>query len=980
MPLFVASLLAFAGANGPKPDIPTPTQILGDFRIAPGLRLELAACEPQVQSPVAMAFDEAGRLWVVEMPDYPNGPPPGQQPEGRIRILTDRDGDGFYEQASTFAEGLLFANGVLPWKGGVIVTAAPHILYLKDSDGDGKADLRDVLFEGFATQNPQLRVSFPLLGPDGWVYVVNGLRGGLVRRAGRNEATPVNLSGMDFRFDPLDPDRHEAISGMGQFGQTFDDWGNRFVCDNNHHLRHIVLEARYLRRNPFLAVPSVVQDTCELEPGPLSSGVRLYPISKNWTTSNLHAGRFTAACGVFIYRGDLLGDRYRDSAFTCDPTGNLVHQEILRPHGATFRSRPASEGVEFLAHPSDWFRPVFLTSGPDGAMYVVDMCRAVIEHPEFMPEELKNRPDLLWGKDKGRIWRIVPADRATPRPIVGFDRMAVKDVVPLLEHANAWHRETAFRLLLERQDAEAIPLLVRIVEQSPSPMARALAASLVQRMAPDHPQRPWLRLLGEEHPRLRQIGVRMLGEADLAQPMVVERLAKLAEDPDPAVRFQVALALGDIRGHDELVVAALARIGRTSAEDSWARLAIASSASQHAPKLVAALLQGDQRRSGSLTYLIGELATLIGASRETAGLIESLQAFLALPDADLSLKLSGIHALATGLERRGIRLQKVLNELPEKHRTLREDFLRFGDGMLAKAEQAGTGFWTPETVRFLAYLPWEKSERPLRAVFDADGDAETRRAAVRALAAHQPADLAPYLISKWRTLTPTLRAEVVAVLLRDEASTLHLLDAIAAGKVGPSELEPTRVQQLLQDRREVVQRKARTVLQSQLPTDRREVLERYKAALQMNGDARRGQEVFRNQCAGCHQVRGIGVNVGPDISDTRTKTPEGLLVDILNPNQAIDGNYINYTVLLKDGRIVTGVIASETPTALVLKRAENQTDTVLRTDIEALRSSGQSLMPEGLEKTISMQEMADLLAFLKNWRYLDGTVPLGPSR
>ncbi len=975
-----ALFLALSQRDGLQPNIPTPAEILAEFRIDAGLRIELAACEPQVQSPVAMAFDEMGRLWIVEMPDYPNGPPPGQPPEGRIRVLTDRDGDGFYEHAETFAQGLLFANGLMPWKGGVIVTAAPHVLYLKDADGDGKADLREVLFEGFATQNPQLRVSFPLLGPDGWVYVVNGLRGGQVRRAGKDNATPVNINGMDFRFDPLDPNRHEAISGMGQFGQTFDDWGNRFVCDNNHHLRHVVLEARYLRRNPFLAAPSVVQDTCELEPGPLSSGVKLYPVSKNWTTSNLHAGRFTAACGVFIYRGDLLGDKYHGSAFTCDPTGNLVHQEILRPHGASFRSRPAKDGVEFLAHPSDWFRPVFLTSGPDGAMYIVDMCRAVIEHPEFMPEELKNRPDLLWGKDKGRIWRIVPSDRQVPRPTVRLDRMTAQELVRFLEHANAWHRETAFRLILERQDPDAIPQLLRLLEQSPSPTAKALAASLVQRLAPAHPARPWTHLLNADHLRLRQIGVRMLGETDLTQPAVLDRLTKLADDPDPAVRFQAALALGDVRGHEGLVADALAKIGRTSAEDPWTRLAIAFSASGHASKLLSALLQPNQPRCSHATALIEELATLVGSRQDRAEFVESLRAFLALPDAEMPLKLLGVHALATGLERRGKSLPQFLADLPAEQEQVRRDFQRFGESVLIEAEKAGDGFWTPDTVRFLAYLPWQKAERPLRAVLDAEGEVQTRRAAVRALASHRPPDLASELLTRWPRLTPTLRAEVVAVLLRDEGATLHLLDAIAEGKVQPSELEPGRAQQLLNDRRDAVQRKARSVLQSQLPADRREVLDRYRAALQLKGDPHRGQEVFRNNCAGCHQVRGIGVNVGPDISDTRTKTPEGLLVDILNPNQAIDGNYINYTVLLKDGRIVTGVIAAETPAALVLKRAENQTDTVLRADIEALRSSGQSLMPEGLEKTISLQDMADLIAFLKNWRYLDGIVPLAPSR
>src|SRR5262249_28789539 len=147
--------------------------------------------------------------------------------------------------------------------------------------------------------------------------------------------------------------------------------------------------SRYIKRNPFLAVPEPVEDVSELTEGPLSSGGKIYPLSKNWTTSNLHAGRFTAACGVHVYRGDLLPQEFRGGAFTCDSTGNLVHQEVLSQHGATFHSKPPREGVEFLATPDDWFRPVSMAEGPDGALYVVDMYRAVIEHPEFMPAELK---------------------------------------------------------------------------------------------------------------------------------------------------------------------------------------------------------------------------------------------------------------------------------------------------------------------------------------------------------------------------------------------------------------------------------------------------------------------------------------------------------------------------------------------------------------------------------------------------------------
>src|SRR5262245_41096072 len=448
-------------SGGPgKPISPAEAQKL--FKLPPGLGIELVAAEPQIESPVAMAFAPDGKLWVVEMRDYPNGPAKGQPPGGRIKILEDKDGDGFFETSHIFADNLLFANGLLHWKDGVIVTAAPHIVHLRDTDGDGKADKRDILYEGFATQNPQLRVSNPILGLDGWIYVANGLRGGVVKRPGDKDHDAIKLGGMDFRFDPLYGD-HEAVTGMGQYGNTFDDWGQRFVCDNRHHLRHIVLENSYIKRNQHLAAPALVHDISVLEDGPLSSGGKIYPLSKNWTTSSLHEGRFTAACGVFVYRGELLPRDCQGAAFTCDPTGNLVHQEILEQAGATFRSRPVQNGAEFLASPDVWFRPVFLAHGPDDAMYVVDMYRAVIEHPEFMPPELQKRPDLSLGRDKGRIWRIVPIGQAARWPRSDFARATTTELAAALADPRPWQRSTAHRLLLERQDSAAAEPLRKLL-------------------------------------------------------------------------------------------------------------------------------------------------------------------------------------------------------------------------------------------------------------------------------------------------------------------------------------------------------------------------------------------------------------------------------------------------------------------------------------------------------------------------------------
>jgi putative membrane-bound dehydrogenase-like protein len=976
---FVTSVFAAEPAPRTTPLPPAEAQKL--FKLTEGLRIELVASEPQIESPVAMAFDEQGRLWVVEMRDYPNGPKPGEKPGGRIKILEDKDGDGFYETSHVFADGLLYANGITPWKGGVIVTMAPKIVYLKEVDGQVKTE---TLYEGFAAQNPQLRVSHPVLGPDGWVYVANGLRGGKVIKASPGAAAPggadkpLDLSGRDFRFN-LITGQYEALSGPGQYGNCFDDWGRRFVCDNRHHLRHVVIEDRYLKRNPYLAAPAVLEDISELdrEEGPLSSGGRVYPISKNWTTSALHVGRFTAACGVHIYRGDLLPAEFKGCAFTCEPTGNLVHQEILTPKGATFTSTPAEAGVEFLATTDDWFRPVFLHGGPDGALYVIDMCRAVIEHPEFMPPELKNRPDLLLGRDKGRIWRLVPDKYAgkTKKPNLGT--ATLEELVKLLNHPNFWYRTTAQRLLLERQDKKAIQLLRELVEGKPTPEGRYHAALLLRSFdAVDESLIEGLRK--DDHPRLRELAA-LLAEN---RPAALDSRKWFQLDSDARARFQLALTVGNADNSFASII--LSSIAEMDAGDHWTRLAIASSASKHASSILLSILVPQFTKPGErpapkltpgLVELVKELFTLVGARHDIGEVVGLLLMLRKLRDDDAT-RWQAIEGLAEGLGRRGLQLGTYLAPLQGSTAEQAREML---DKAAARAadEKAKSEDRLP-AVRLLAHVSWGKAEPILAKLLASEADQALRLAAARALAGHSRPEVAALLLKSWSSYSPALRREVIEAVMRQPERIAVLLGEIEARHIKPAELDAQRVKQLTSHSKPEIRDRARKLLAAEMPAERKLVMEKYQAALAKKGEPKKGQAVFQKNCATCHHLAGTGVNVGPSIADTeRTKTASQLLLDILNPNAAIDSNYFNYEVTLKNGRVLTGLIAAETASSLTLKRAENQTDTVLRQDIEELRSTGVSLMPEGLEKNINVDDMADLIAFLKNWRYLDGAAPVG---
>ena len=423
--LFASALVA-----APLPSPLAPAEALKAFEAAPGLNVELVAAEPLVASPCAIAFDSKGRLFVAENRGYPIGPKEGEKPAGVIALLEDTDGDGRMDKRTVFADGLTFPNGVLPWSGGLIVTCAPDVLFLKDTNGDGVADERRVLLTGFATTgSTQLRVNAPTIGPDGWIYLAAGLSGGTVTCPSHPERPALKMTA-DIRFHPKTLEV-ELVDGKSQYGMSFDRDGNRFICMNRVPVQHVVFDSKWLKRNPRLAFSETVQDCNErnafngINGG--HDGVRLFPISSNITTADGHAGSFSAACGVKVWQGkSLLTPECANTILSCDPTGNLIHADRLTPKGATFAATPLYQGREFIASRDDWFRPVFLTKGPEGALYIADMYRKVIEHPEYLPEEVRKHTDFESGKNLGRIWRVRAEkapnqqQKALINPRVGF--------------------------------------------------------------------------------------------------------------------------------------------------------------------------------------------------------------------------------------------------------------------------------------------------------------------------------------------------------------------------------------------------------------------------------------------------------------------------------------------------------------------------------------------------------------------------------
>lgn len=400
--LVLAAVRMAAAVEPPGPLSPEASQAC--FEVVPGHTVELVAAEPLVFDPVAVCWDDAGRLFVAEMSDYPNG-----DGGGRIATLSDADGDGRIDTRTLFAAGLPFPNGLLPWKDGLLVTAAPDILFLADRDGDGAAETREVILTGFNAGNQQLRVNGLTLGPDGWVYAANGRNGGVVTSPRRPDAPAVSIDRHDLRFDP-DTGVVEPVAGFSQFGLAFDGQGNRFSNWNTAPIRHVVFPLDVAARHPLSAPPSDMENLED----PLQQN-RVFPASASPTTFNREpTDAFNASCGLSIDRGSLLFPS--GCAYVCEPLLNIVHRRELVPRGATFEARrPAGEETrEFLASRDSWFRPVFTATGPDGALWICDFYRRWVEHPDFVKADLREGIDWDEGNDRGRIWRVRPTGTAQP--------------------------------------------------------------------------------------------------------------------------------------------------------------------------------------------------------------------------------------------------------------------------------------------------------------------------------------------------------------------------------------------------------------------------------------------------------------------------------------------------------------------------------------------------------------------------------------
>ena len=669
-PLIVLLLAACLGAcQSPAPPY-SPEQALDTFQIEQGFRIELFAAEPDIRDPVAMEFDEFGRIYVVETPGYPLDTETGG---GTVKLLVDTDSDGLPDSVTVFADGLTMPTGIMRWKQGVIVTDAPNVLYFEDTDNDGIADIRRVVLSGFAFTNPQHTVSSPLYGLDNWIYLSNegystarvfqdkfSDTGSEIHYPDRPDGPRLAMERRSLRFRP-DAFQIEWLAGPSQYGQTFDPWGHLFTHNNSNHVRHEVVAARYLERNPDLRVARPWHDMPDH-----GNAAPVYPITVNPRFELLtSAGQITSASGLTLYLGGGFPPAFENVSFVAEPAHNLVHSDVWEPAGATFLARRAEPEREFLASTDSWFRPANFYIGPDGALYLIDYYRRVIEHPEWTSAETYESDELYDGSDKGRIYRIVPADGLPLSRDIPLGAAPDEELVQYLDHPNIWWRRNAQRLLVDhRTDVAGSPSTTRLLRQvaakSRSAAARVHALWTLDGIG-DLDAATIEAALADPAPGVRENAL-ILAEARIrksADGPLSTRLLKMKDDPDPRVRFQLLCTLGYVGGaaaakiRDELL--------SRDMEDPWVQIAALSWPSTPAAALLAKATNSQGGLTGEQTEAregyfrrLGSLAGEAADGRQIRTLLNTIGKLgkQTAPEASW-WRAAVLGGLATGLQGRG---------------------------------------------------------------------------------------------------------------------------------------------------------------------------------------------------------------------------------------------------------------------------------------------------------------------------------------
>ncbi len=1007
--------------DAPKPL--SPEGSLERFHLVEDLTIELVASEPLIADPTAVCWDERGRLFVCELHGYnlegwldvqelnKTGKLDRQvrripaakaareaakkQQYGTLKLLEDDDGDGRMDRASVWADRLPPCYGIVPARGGIVVVCAPEILFFADRDGDGRAEVREMLFSGLGVTVLERGVNNPRWGTDGWIYVANGGAEGSVSGPKLDGTHRIGRSVFRIRADGS---AIELANGVNHtFGIALTDFDHVFSLSTGDLVRYAIpLPRRYLTRNPHSPTPRTevsapgqwghVHAKSPAHPWRVARGsdpawIRFYGAHETKPKGNL-----TAGCGPMFYRDRRLPERYHGSHFACDPQQNIVRRSIVEPDGAGFRVRSpeGDENREFLASEETWFRPINLATGPDGAIYVVDMYREIIEYYDAIPRFLQQQYNLIHGDDRGRIWRIRQPGPYQKRE-TNLAKLGVSDLVNRLGHESAWHRLTAQRLLIERADRSTPKALREFIANRPSELGHLHALETLDglgRLTESDVVLAFLKFRAHSP----NFAVRALRKLDRVadEETALSTLSVAAASMDPRVRLQAALSLGELSSPEAARL--LTQLASIRGNEPWMDVAILSGlgdnlesfakalGSNDGPKLPGKIVQaiafsiGARRETSEIGTLLASLAGTRHASNAKAAALESLSRGLSQSKARPFDSESGLEAIGLFLASPSEDVRKRALEIASKLGQIDAPpivaaFSRYAE--LARSAEADLEKRLA-AVEVLGAAPRLLFRRTLDELLDPRIPDALQVAVCRAWAGRQETDLVGTILTRWSQFTPNVREAVLEAVFVWEARVYELLSHLESGAIDLSELSALRRERLetfpdgaVRIRFSLVASKA-----SARPT---EIPDAFRAALATKKapDLALGRTLFQKHCSTCHRAEEHGHAVGPDLASTQSHLTDVVLLDILRPSQKMSSGFDTYTVVTKQGTTQTGVVAAESPTSVTLRQAEGKDIVILRTNIARMQRSATSLMPDKLADELGPEGVAAVIAYLR---------------
>lgn len=956
------------------------------FSVPPGFEVRVFAAEPMVVNPVAMTWDDRGRLWVVELYEYPLGAPKGTKPRDRIIILEDTDADGRADKRTVFADGLNLATGILLGDGGAYVGQAPELLFLKDTNGDDVADVRSIVLSGFGLEDRHELLNGFTWGPDGYLYMTHGVFTHSKVKVPEATEPGVTVNAAVARFHPRTKKFEVFADGTSNpWGVDFDRTGNAIIsaCVVDH-LWHMAPGGIYIRQG----------------------GVPAHPYAYELLPSIVDHKHFRAAyCGVNVYQGNQFPTEWLGLVMMGNIHQSALNCDRLTPNGSSFK---ATAEKDFLTTTDGWFRPISEQVGPDGALWIGDWYD---KYPCY--QNARADPEGV-DRTHGRIWRVVwtgsePGKKVPSRPDAKMDLalLSSRELVKVLAHENVWQRRTAQRLLTERRDNTVMGELQKLLANGASLDAR-LAAFWTMHTSGYLTDDTLVKASEDKDPAIRAWAARAVGEARVVNDPFLGILERLANDPEPTVRVAVVTACRQyvsgaltVNTPAPLPEGAIGRLSMildlvakksTDAKDPlipfmlW--MAVEPIVAARPDGMLAWLAQNGEATmplAGQLTY---KTMRRICDLQQPAQMDAVLNFLMPLP-ADAPLVAFAFNGLVDGQKGKAIAPTKPTEEFFKKFlASPRKDIADFAKQLGAAWGNAGA---LQSMLTRIGDSKVPLNER-LKAIESARGmkpPTAARDALFAVLAKNQPEPLvtesvraigalfnddttAKEIVEHWKDFTPATRRAAADVLASRDRWASVLLSAIEGGSVKASDVSASAIRTITRSTADygMLARRAELIFGrvKEADADKAKIIAAKKQmilAAKAQPDLKKGYEVAQRTCFTCHKLHGEGAEIGPDLTGVGRSTLDALLANVIDPNQIIGRGYELVEAELKDGRTVSGRLAEENETRIRLLSAGPKEDIVARSDIANLRVSQLSLMPEGLEQ-MPDEDFRNLIAYILN--------------